>query len=82
MSLLMKNQSFLTPIKHNHSDTAPSANNNVFGQFPLGSDPLQCQKYNTTHMTQQKSLHPERIISVFKLMEELPVKHSVPNQDP
>ena len=36
-----KPQYFSIPRKHNHSATAPRANNNFSDQVQLGSDPLQ-----------------------------------------
>ena len=42
---------FETPIKHNHSGTEPSSNNNVSVQVPLGYDPIQCQKYHNSYDT-------------------------------
>ena len=42
-----KSQSFSTPIKNKHSDTATISDRNCFGQVPLGYYPLQYQQYIT-----------------------------------
>ena len=46
---------FATSRKHKHSDTEPSANNNVSYHIPLGYYPMQFNKKTTTTMMHQKS---------------------------
>ena len=70
----IESNSFKTPITPNHSDTVPIA------QFSLGFDTLQCHHNIITNIKIIKYLLLERIIFVFKLMEELTKKHSVSNQ--
>ena len=67
-------QYFTTPRKHDHSSTVPSS------KIPLVSDPPQCHHNITTYMTHQKVLPSGKEYIYFKLMEELPEKHSVINQ--
>ena len=54
MNIVKKSQSFADPRKHNHSATAPIANNYFSGQVTLESYPQQCQQNNTTHMPHPK----------------------------
>ena len=49
-----KSQSFSTPIKHNHSTTEPSANNNVSEQGHLRLDTLKCQNNNKINIKHRK----------------------------
>ena len=50
-----KSHSFSNIRGRNHSAAEPSSNNIVSNQDPLGSDPIQCQKNTTTHITHQKN---------------------------
>ena len=46
---------FAIPRKHNHSATDHISNNNFSGQIMLVSDPINCQKNITTHVTHNKT---------------------------
>ena len=59
MNIDKKSNHISNPPKNNHSATEHSANNNFSDQVTLVSDPKQCQKNTTTHMTHQK-IHPSK----------------------
>ena len=60
MNIDYKSQSISTPIKHNHSDSAPRANINVFDQYQLGPSTLSLKINTTTNMSHQKMYSLEK----------------------